>query len=85
MPNMGKYCKAYPIERFREYAGWREASPPPNADSADVPGEDRYLYLQETFVVTRGIFLDEDVVFDSVTPEWETFCTQTLQFDPATA
>ena len=24
MATMGKYCKAYPITRFREYKGWTE-------------------------------------------------------------
>ena len=27
MANMGSYCKAYPVERFREYSGWKEKIP----------------------------------------------------------
>jgi len=84
MATMGSYCKAYPIGRFEEYAGWREKPLPPapegteNAD--DEPLDDRYLFLQETFVVTDGIFLDERIVFDEVTPEWIEFCRAGLEF-----
>ncbi|RMF28683.1 MAG: hypothetical protein D6759_15295 [Chloroflexi bacterium] len=71
MAKMGKYCKAYPIERFREYPGWAEKARPVNKG---------HLYLQENYVVTEGIFLDEEIVFDDVTPEWIEFCQETLQF-----
>jgi hypothetical protein len=32
-------------------------------------------------MVTDGIFLDENIIFDEVTPEWMDFCTNTLKFD----
>jgi hypothetical protein len=38
------------------------------------------LFVQENFVVTDGIFLDENIIFDDVTPEWKTFCETTLDF-----
>jgi len=71
MKKMGRYLKAYPIERLREYPGWSVA-----AEAGDRP----YVYLQENYTVTQGIFLDEDVVFDRVTPEWTAFCHDTLGF-----
>jgi hypothetical protein len=78
MANMGSYCKAYPIERFREFGGWIEKMP----CAADPELEDgRYLFLQENLVVTDGIFIDEKVVFDQVTPEWEAFCKDKLGFE----
>jgi hypothetical protein len=78
MANMGSYCKAYPIERFREFGGWSEKMP----ITADPEQEDgRYLFLQENLVVTDGIFIDEKVVFDRVTPEWEAFCKDVLNFE----
>ncbi|MBO0719831.1 MAG: hypothetical protein J2P41_03360 [Blastocatellia bacterium] len=78
MANMGSYCKAYPIERFREFDGWSEKIP----ISADREPEDGlYLFLQENLVVTDGIFIDEKVVFDRVTPEWEAFCKDKLGFE----
>ncbi len=72
MPKVGKYCKAYPIARFREYKGW--------AEKAENVKKD-HLYLQENYVVTDGIFMDERVVFDDVTPEWIDFCKNTLKFE----
>jgi hypothetical protein len=71
MANMGRYCKAYPIERFRAYGNWRE-----KMESARG-----HLYLQENFVVTDGVFLDQRIVFDDVTPEWVDFCKNTLKFE----
>lgn len=72
MATMGKYCKAYPANRFREFNGWTE-----NNQNTD----DGVLYLQENFAVTKGIFLDEEVIFDQVTPDWMSFCQTTLGFE----
>ena len=91
MSTMGKYCKAYPITRFREYQGWREKAENVRKEKQIVDGQevekDRqltdqdYLYLQENYAVTDGIFLDENIIFDEVTPEWIDFCQHTLQFN----
>lgn len=90
MATMGRYCKAYPIARLRAFPQWTE-----NAGNARVeeeatadgqtPGpriltEECFLYLQENYTVTDGIFLDENVIFDGVTPEWKAFCEQQLEF-----
>src|SRR5688572_12058494 len=89
MATMGSYCKAYPAEHFAEYAGWRERRdwlPEPEAEpgASAEEAETRYLFLQENFVVTDGIFLDERIVFDDVTDEWKSFCRETLQFEVPT-
>lgn len=92
MATMGRYCKAYPVARLREFSGWTEnlQNLDPGAldgEESDTPGprhelrDDDYLFLQETYVVTDGIFLDEHVIFDAVTPEWRAFCDATLQFE----
>ena len=91
MPNMGRYCKAYPITNLREFADWTEnvahARPADNDDNGKegpVPRtltDDDFLYLQENYVVTDGIFIDENIIFDSVTPEWIDFCQNTLAFE----
>ena len=73
MKKMGTYCKAYPIERLREFQSW--------SGNAAEPAELNFLYLQENFVVTADIFIDEQVVFDSVTPEWIDFCKNSLKFE----
>jgi hypothetical protein len=82
MPEMGHYVKAYPVERFREFPGW--------GSLAHEPADHPYLYLQENYVVTGGIFQDEEIVFDSITGEWIAFCKERLAFEvpaygPATA
>jgi hypothetical protein len=83
MGKMGSYCKAYPITRFRDFNGWTEnSSNTRKEDDAPRPLTDSdFLYLQENFVVTDGIFLDENVIFDNVTPEWIDFCKNTLEFE----
>lgn len=87
---MGKYCKAYLLSRFREFPGWSEQSQnarkePQTVDEQEVemPREltdDAIVYLQENLVVTDGIAIDEHILFDHITPEWEEFCTKTLEF-----
>jgi hypothetical protein len=92
---VGRYCKAYQVRRFREYPQWRENAddlpPRDDADANERPmGErhpralnaDEVLYLQESLTVTRGIALNEQVVFDDVTPAWRSFCEETLGFRP---
>lgn len=91
MSQMGKYCKAYPINRFREYKSWSEniqnlrkvksEQDGKEVEMARTLTDDDFLYLQENFTVTDGIFLDENVVFDEVTPEWMEFCKGTLEFE----
>lgn len=90
MAEMGKYCKAYLAENFRKYSGWsqnldnlrqEEAEDGKETEKRTELKDDDILYLQETYVVTDGIFLDENIIFDDVTDEWKAFCTDTLQFE----
>ncbi len=80
---MGNYCKAYMIPKLREFAGWTENSQNARAENGAPRQltETDFLYLQETFVVTDGIFIDENVIFDNVTPEWIDFCKNKLKFE----
>ena len=91
MPKMGKYCKAYPIERFREFSAWGENLENLRREKSEVNGkeveaprtlrEQDYLFLQETFVVTDGVFMDENIIFNNISPEWIAFCKETLEFE----
>ena len=91
MAKMGAYCKAYPIRRLREFSGWtenlenaRKEKTEADGKAADKPRElndDAFLYLQENYVVTDGIFLDENIIFSDVTPEWIEFCRDKLKFE----
>jgi hypothetical protein len=90
MAEMGKYCKAYRVQRLLEFGGWAEHAQKFRTEKRRVEGEERevqreltaedYLYLQENFTVTDGIFLGHKVIFSEVTPEWISFCQNVLQF-----
>ena len=91
MPKMGKYCKVYPIAKLREFDKWTEKSENvrPEKDVEDGKEvetqreltEAGYLYLQEDYTVTDGIFIDENTIFADVTPEWISFCKNNLNFN----
>ena len=85
MSTMGNYCKAYPIHRFSAFPQWGEKAKFKHGEAAseidDTSNNKDYLFLQESLVVTSGIFIDEDIVFDQVTPEWEEFCKNELGFE----
>ncbi|MCC5667063.1 hypothetical protein LC653_25035 [Nostoc sp. CHAB 5784] len=85
MATIGKYCKAYLVKQFRQYPQWREKTenirPQKEVvDNRELTDED-ILYLQENYIVTDGIFQDENIIFDDITPEWQDFCHQTLKFE----
>jgi hypothetical protein len=91
MATMGSYVKAYPIRQLRAFPGWTEradqARPADARDDEDDGArpprtltDDDFLYLQDTLVVTDGIYQDEHVIFDERTPDWERFCHETLAF-----
>lgn len=91
MPTMGKYCKAYPITRLRQLSGWKENSQNARKIKQVVDGKEveapreltdsDFLYLQENFTVTDGVFIDENIIFDQVTPEWIEQCKNDLKFE----
>ena len=92
MAEMGKYCKAYLAGQLREYPQWKE-----NLDNLrketrfeghkeveverDGLKDEDVLYVQENFIVTDGIFIDENIIFDDVTDEWKAFCGEKLAFE----
>ena len=91
MATMGRYCKAYHVDRFREFSDWTENLQNLRKDKQVVDGkeietqraitEKDHFYLQENYVVTDGIFIDENIIFDNVTPEWTDFCQNVLKFE----
>jgi hypothetical protein len=90
MPEMGTYCKAYLLGELRAYPGWKENAANAARRSEAHPGEpagprllddESIVYLQTNYVVTDGVFLDEHVLFDEVTPAWTEFCEKRLAFE----
>ena len=89
MAIVGRYCKAYPIGELRTFSDWSEKSENVRKDVDPATGEmgvaprlteEGYLFVQENYVVTDGIFMDENIIFEDVTPEWKSFCHDTLGF-----
>lgn len=91
MATMGKYCKAYSILKFRAYKDWSEKAENARREKKQEDGKEveavreltdnDFLYLQENYVVTDGIFKDENIIFDAVTPEWIDYCKNDLKFE----
>jgi hypothetical protein len=91
MATMGKYCKAYPLKKLRQFRQWIENSENTRKEKQEIDGkeievqriltDDDFLYLQENYVVTDGIFKDDNIIFDNVTPEWKEFCHKILTFE----
>jgi hypothetical protein len=90
MAILGKVCKAYPLQKFREFSGWKEDAHNARKVWKEIDGEPQevvrelletdYLYLQDDFTVTDGIFMGENIIFSDPTPEWIQFCQNTLAF-----
>lgn len=88
MTILGKYCKAYPLSQLRQFSGWSEITQNAKMIRTEVNGEiveeprkltdDHYVYVQRNFTVTDGIFIDENIIFNDVTPEWIEFCRTVL-------
>ena len=91
MAIMGKNCKAYLIKNLRQFEQWTENSENTRKEKQEIDGkevevkrvltDDDFLYLQENYIVTDGIYKDENIIFDNVTPEWKEFCQKTLEFE----
>lgn len=92
MTTLGKYCKAYPLYRLRQFPGWTEKAENARKIRKEVNGEileearkltdADYVYVQRNFTVTDGIFVDENIIFSDVTPEWIEFCQKVLGQQP---
>ena len=87
MSDMGRYCKAYLAKKFREFPGWQEniqnlrkkTETGEEIESRELSDDD-ILYLQENYVITDGIYKNENIIFDRVDEEWKMFCEQVLEF-----
>ena len=88
MSILGKLCKGYPLGELRKFSGWSEKPENARTISLERDGEvvkevrkltdEDYVYIQRDYTVTDGIFLDENIIFSEVTPEWVDFCRNVL-------
>ena len=89
MSTLGKYCRAYPLSQLRKFPGWVERTDEARRIRKEIDGEivelvrtltdDDYVYLQLDYTVTDGIFVNENVIFNEITPEWIEFCRSVLR------
>jgi len=94
MSIIGKYCKSYKLSQLRQFPKWTETAENARIIRKEVDGEiiespreltdDDYVYLHENFLVTDGIFIDENIIFSDVTPDWIEFCRNVLCQDTPT-
>jgi ankyrin repeat protein len=78
-----KYCKAYHLKDFRQFADWSEGriNWKKSADADDTQlGDDDVVFLHEDYTVTQSIWSNENVIFNNVTSEWQDFCGTVLEF-----
>ncbi len=66
------YCKAYSLATLRQFPNWSELQTALDADTI--------VYLHADFSVTLGIGHDENIVFQSSSLAWQTFCVDVLAF-----
>ena len=91
MATMGKYCKAYLIKDLRRFEQWNENLDNTRKEKEQIDDkevevkrmltDDDFLYLQENYVVTDGIYKDENIIFENRTADWKEFCQKTLKFE----
>ncbi|MCP3963434.1 MAG: hypothetical protein GY719_36830 [bacterium] len=92
MAEMGKYCKAYYVKDFRAIKGWEENLEALRPETREEDGQeveverteledDDILYLHDSYIVTDGIFTDENIIFDKVTDIWKAACHEELGFE----
>ncbi|SRR6266446_1351206 len=84
-----EYCKAYNLRDLRQFSGWTESkinwkADTDSGDEGERPREslsdDDVVFLHSDLTVTQSMWHNENVIFNRVTPEWQTFCTETLRF-----
>lgn len=84
MPLIGKYCRPCQLSLLRKFPGWTEKAENARTIRKEVDGEivesireltdALYVYVHYNFTVTDGIFIDENIIFSDVSPEWISFC-----------
>lgn len=75
---MRKYCKAYHLKDLRQFPSWNEQQKEEKMELA----EDTVVYLWDDFTVVKSpVMADQGILWERVTPEWKTFCQETLRFE----
>jgi uncharacterized protein len=86
-----KYCKAYHLEDLRKYPNWTESrinwkekdghrDSGADGDAGWPFSDDKVVFIHQDLTVTESVWHGENVIFNSVAPGWEEYCSNTLNF-----
>ena len=73
---MAQYCKAYTLDHLRQYRNWPTLT---GSKSDALPGT-TLCYVWNDYRVSRSPVRGKVLLLDTVTAEWQKFCTTILQF-----
>jgi uncharacterized protein len=88
-----EYCKAYSLSDLRRFSGWTESEinwkvdteSGANSESAyERFSDEDIVFLHSDLTVTQSMWHNENIIFNRITPEWQAFCIETLQFQVPT-
>lgn len=75
--NTIRYCKAYYLRDIKKFNHWADLY----TQTGENLQDDDIVYVQADFSLVRNPALPgADPLLRSVTPEWQQFCQQVLQF-----
>lgn len=75
---MNTYYRAFLLRDVRRFTGWADSALPA---SSELP-EETVVYLREDLAVVRHpVLADQEVLWDSTTPQWREFCERDLRFE----
>jgi uncharacterized protein len=80
-----KYCKAYHLGDLIRYPGWSESrinwkKQDDDGDAEEPFSNDKVVFIHQDFTVTESVWHNENVIFKNVDPDWEEFCSNSLEF-----
>ncbi len=75
---MRTYAKAYLLGSLRKFDGWTENNP-----SGEELTDESIVFVWDDFKVTTGYFDGDEkgYLYDNVSPEWQAFCKNELDFE----
>jgi ankyrin repeat protein len=84
------YCKAVILKQARQYPAWSESrinwkqshDDERQEGAADTLADDDVVFLHRDLSVTHSMWHGENVIFNQVTPDWEKYCREALNFNP---
>ena len=82
------YCRAYVLSDLRQFPGWTESriNWKENSDNGDAGSDSQALsdndivFLHDDSTVTQSMWRNRNIIFNQVSPEWQEFCANTLNF-----